>query len=872
MKRAGMLTLILCLGLAEAHAARLVEWVQTAPVSDDTRIALGYPVPVPVDTALPFNGFRSYDGLHMRHQDLAATTPWVHGQVIGSTYMGRPVWVYQLGDADRETAYGLPEQAMLSNAGIHAREWQSPEVATGIMELIAGAGPDDPLVAYLRENANILVIPVLNVDGFLQTQRTPSLNWVGADPRYPDEWPRDGRMRRKNMNGPDENLHTEADHLLGVDLNRNNDPFWASSQRSSFDAEDLLHHGARAASEPEIQALDAAAQLGPAGQLSMYTDLHSYSQVHFWQRNNNDRLTLLTEKLLSTFTRHHETFPAGKHYWYERRWNLPVNQGIGSTDEYFTYTYQVPSWTLEIEPSGGEHDNLPGGGADYGGLGRNGHDGFILPESEVQRVRTELAQTFAVAYYQQAAPPSLRALRLVDEATGATVFNAEWDVVDDRHRSLFQFQTQPLQAGRDYRAWAAWDKPMRWRENGEVTALPGKSSALLGVERTVSADSGEVTSQLGEPAWADTPGDAPGGYLRYRDDAAAWSFRLPDDATNAAALQGTVDLTLGIGVRDMVGTHNDADPATVARWQRGAWYGYEDADGQDGGDTGGIDTTLKVQATAENLGDPFVLAPGTSAAWFDIERAGEGFLVEILSGQRAVMYWFTYDAEGRQDWYTSVGEVRGNRLLFPEMTAVSGGEFGPGFDPSKVVRTVVGSASFTWSGCDAGVMDWVIDGDGGPRRHGRMNLDRLTNVMALPCGESDPTPGVPPHPASRLSGSWYDPSHAGEGYILQVLEDLRVLVYWFSYDAGGQRRWFYGVGTVENEDRLVFEEMLTTRGGVFGAGFDPETVELLPWGRLELELGCEAGTARFDPTETGFPAGELALVRLTVLEGLECID
>jgi hypothetical protein len=36
-------------------------------------------------------------------------------------------------------------------------------------------------------------------------------------------------------------------------------------------------------------------------------------------------------------------------------------------------------------------------GSDYGGQGRNGHDGFILPDSEVERVRTELDRTFTEA-------------------------------------------------------------------------------------------------------------------------------------------------------------------------------------------------------------------------------------------------------------------------------------------------------------------------------------------------------------------------------------------------------------------------------------------------------------------------------------------
>ena len=111
------------------------------------------------------------------------------------------------------------------------------------------------------------------------------------------------------------------------------------------------------------------------------------------------------------------------------------------------HTYQVPSWTLEIEPSGGLHEGLPGQGADYGGLGRNGHDGFILPDSEVERVRTELAQTFAVAYYQQSGPPSIAAVRFVDNASGSVVAEKEWDVSGETARELHSFQVQPTSAG-----------------------------------------------------------------------------------------------------------------------------------------------------------------------------------------------------------------------------------------------------------------------------------------------------------------------------------------------------------------------------------------------------------------------------------------
>jgi hypothetical protein len=261
-----------------------------------------------------------------------------------------------------------------------------------------------------------------------------------------------------------------------------------------------------------------------------------------------------------------------------------------------------------------------------------------------------------------------------------------------------------------------------------------------------------------------------------------------------------------------------------------------------------------------------VIEAGTSSAWYDPAHDGEGFMLEILDGNVAVMYWFTYNAAGAQDWYIAQGGIRGNRILFPELIQASGGKFGPDFDPDNVTRKVVGSASFIWSGCDSGAMDWLIDRGGDGRRQGRLNLQRLSSVMGLECGRPSFLPALQ---ETRLSGSWYDPSHDGEGYVLEVLADRSVLVYWFSYDPQGERRWFFGIGEIVDE-KLVFNDMYTTSGGIFGAEFDPDQVQLEAWGSLELELECDSGVARFTPVEAGFPNGTLDLTRLTWLRGLSC--
>jgi hypothetical protein len=371
---------------------------------------------------------------------------------------------------------------------------------------------------------------------------------------------------------------------------------------------------------------------------------------------------------------------------------------------------------------------------------------------------------------------------------------------------------------------------------------------------------------MGDPRWLNQPGGAPGGYQDYVFDTLAIDMLFPADANNQSTIHGLSSATFELNVGDMTGLGIDAEPSTVAHWENGSWSGYENADGVDETDTGGTDSTLHYDMTSDDLADPFVIEAGTSSAWFDSERNGEGFVLEVLAGNRAVMYWFTYDDEGEQDWYIGVGEIRGNRMVFPELLQVSGGKFGPGFDPGEVVETVVGSASFIWSGCDGGAMEWELD-TAGNRRHGRMNLTRLSRVMGIDCGNVSPLP--PEVPEGQLSGSWFDETHAGEGYALEVLADGRALVYWFSFDMNGKRRWFFGVGAIES-GKLVFDDMLTTSGPIFGALFDPADFNELPWGSLELELQCDGGTASFDPSESGFPDGELNLQRLSVLDGLGC--
>ncbi len=572
--------------------------VYTASTDSGSSIALGYAVPRPVDSQTPIPGFRSYQSLFERHQSLLTDFPLaIDGQVIGQSLANRDIWAYMISDPDGLTHDGLPEPAMLVNGGIHAREWQSPEAVSDLLEHLVEQSQDAGLIQYLVENINTVVIPVLNVDGFLQTQRFPDRVMASR------EQPRDGRMRRKNMRHPDrpqpvdDSLQTTDDNFFGVDLNRNQSVGFMNPRRSSPNPVSLVHHGPAPQSEPESRALAAAAQLGPAERLRFYVDTHSFTQILLAPMTGNRRRDAITATLGARV----RAVTANKYAW------GPSNPGteIGSTDGYFAATYQIPAWTLETEPG-------PAAGTQYGGTS-HGHAGFVLPATEVRCMKEELTPSFLLAFYRMAGPAYVTeaVISAADDPTDF-YFHARWLPAGDRSRDQQLVVNRALVPGADYRLWLAFSKPMRWRNAaGNIASFPGQRVALLPRIALEAPTLGSVQVLSGDSgAWlanANTrpPDQAPDGYARYRDDAVALAFTLDP----GLGITGTTPMILSVSAEDLSRQLIDADPATASDWRNGGWSGLENAMGTPG-DVGGADCTL----TPFSSTDPAASAPAPAGS------------------------------------------------------------------------------------------------------------------------------------------------------------------------------------------------------------------------------------------------------------------
>jgi len=197
--------------------------------------------------AMDWEDYQTLDVLNSFIQSLADTNEFARIINIGQSYEGRDMKVL----AVEKAGPGAPNVWL--EAGIHAREWIAPAVATYLVnELVTNnaAHPD-----YL-DKINWYFIPSANPDGY---------SW---------SWERD-RLWRKTRSD-----HGSALGCKGVDPNRNWGFHYAESGVSHNKCSET-YCGPEAFSEPEtknirdfVQTLDPVPVLGHC--------FHSYSQLWLW--------------------------------------------------------------------------------------------------------------------------------------------------------------------------------------------------------------------------------------------------------------------------------------------------------------------------------------------------------------------------------------------------------------------------------------------------------------------------------------------------------------------------------------------------------------------------------------------------------------
>jgi hypothetical protein len=296
--------------------------------------------------------FNHMDQFLIDHADIAT------GISLGYSHEGREIRGVVI------NAGGGEKPAVLFNGTQHAREWISPPTTMYIADTLADGYGIDPTITALLDKVEVIVIPVVNPDGYEYT-------YAPSGDRY---W----RKNRRNNGGS----------CAGVDLNRNWGSDWNGGQSTSNDPCSEVYVGPASMSEPEVQAL--ANYCLEHGDIKAQIDFHSYSQLILEPRGYTsvpppdwDELHtlggLMSDAIASVY---------GKYYVNDNPCNI-LYCASGTLIDWPYDTYGSKAYCFELRPSSG-------------GVG-----GFDPPPSEILPCAQENFEAVLVLIQDVAIPMSI---------------------------------------------------------------------------------------------------------------------------------------------------------------------------------------------------------------------------------------------------------------------------------------------------------------------------------------------------------------------------------------------------------------------------------------------------------------------------------
>jgi hypothetical protein len=317
----------------------------------------------------------------------------------------------------------------------------------------------------------------------------------------------------------------------------------------------------------------------------------------------------------------------------------------------------------------------------------------------------------------------------------------------------------------------------------------------------------------------------------------------------------------------------DAGPSTFLNNPNGFSFlpcGYKDSRGLGRPQDADGDGQFECDVGAYEVQGGADLSNAQSGLFFDSDRSGEGIIVEMLADNRVLVSMFTYHPNGTDlMWFISVGKVVGNTVVMDNVQRTSGGVFGSKFDPSQIIRRNVGGMSLIFPDCNATDKPGRLVFHAGYQfrnelEHLLVKNNRLTQLLS--CNQ------VQNNPMSGRSGSFFDPARSGEGVFVEVLDDGRAVVIFYTYTPDGKQFWFISSDAQINGNTITANMVYPASSTGFGSQFNADEIDLQPWGTVTLEYlpGCDQVTVTYNSVIAGFGTGILNYQRLSRLAGITC--
>jgi len=273
------------------------------------------------------------------------------------------------------------------------------------------------------------------------------------------------------------------------------------------------------------------------------------------------------------------------------------------------------------------------------------------------------------------------------------------------------------------------------------------------------------------------------------------------------------------------------------------------------------------------------LDPTISGSWYDVNRPGEGLSLMLLEDGTPLTYWFSHISWNRQFWSFNTGQSEETTLRFDPLLRTRG-IFGEGFSDVEFPLFRAGSLrldrvdtdqlhaefSLGYQVQDLAQPDDIVVFVPLPESGLRADHAQLTRLAGTTCDNQ--------LDHQWISGAWYDPERGGEGFVVEVIEDGRGVVYWFTYpdqdlDPVGPypsnqefQAWLTGDGQFAGTT-LTINPIYRPQDTGFLMPGSIEAVENFPVGELKMEfIDQDHALIQFISTTPDFPSISHAIERL----------
>jgi hypothetical protein len=253
-----------------------------------------------------------------------------------TTLEGRPVEGIEI-TPDVTASDGKP--VFLQMGVHHAREWPSAEMPMEwAIELVKAYNAGDQRAVELLSKTRVIVVPVVNVDGFNLSREAPiDSQQPVVDPSF--------AYKRRNCRVQDFQMPAagecglQANRNRGVDPNRNYGGFWGGGG-ASFDPTNDTYRGAGPFSEPESQNVR---ELVSSRQVTTLITNHTYSDLVLRPPGLKSQGSPPDEPIYKDLG---DTMAAENGYTSQKSWEL--YDTTGTTEDWSYYATGGLGFTFEI--------------------------------------------------------------------------------------------------------------------------------------------------------------------------------------------------------------------------------------------------------------------------------------------------------------------------------------------------------------------------------------------------------------------------------------------------------------------------------------------------------------------------------------------